>query len=94
MQSNSRPSNQARLFPHRDDDRGDSDADHHCGAVVSLVKSSMSIATATYELTDAQESLRTAQEFISRDLMSAGDGLRSMTYIPVTTDFRPKVSHH
>lgn len=56
-------------------------------AVVSLVKTSMSTAGATYELTDAQESLRTAQEYINRDLMNAGDGLKSVTYIPVSTTF-------
>lgn len=56
-------------------------------AIASLVNSSISIATATYELTDAQESLRTAQEFINRDLMSAGDGLRNMANIPVTKTF-------
>jgi prepilin-type N-terminal cleavage/methylation domain-containing protein len=56
-------------------------------AVVSLVKTSLSTAGATYELTDAQESLRTAQEYISRDLMNAGDGLKSVTYIPVNTTF-------
>lgn len=56
-------------------------------AIVSLVNSSIKIATATYELTDAQESLRTAQEFINRDLMSAGDGLRNMANIPVTKTF-------
>lgn len=55
--------------------------------VASLMKSSLSIATATYELTDAQESLRAAQEYINRDLMNAGDGLKSMTYIPVNTTF-------
>lgn len=57
------------------------------GAVVSLMKSSMSVATSTYELTEAQENLRTAHEFISRDLISAGDGLKSMTYIPVEEAF-------
>ena len=56
-------------------------------AIASLVKSSISITTATYELTDAQEGLRTAQEFINRDLMSAGDGLRNMANIPVTKSF-------
>jgi prepilin-type N-terminal cleavage/methylation domain-containing protein len=56
-------------------------------AITSLMKSSVSISNATYELTDAQEGLRTAQEFINRDLVSAGDGLRSMTYIPVQTAF-------
>jgi hypothetical protein len=56
-------------------------------SIVSLLKSSMQLATATYELTDAQESFRTAQEYISRDLMNAGDGLKSVTYIPVKTTF-------
>lgn len=55
--------------------------------IATLMKGSVSIATATYELTDAQESLRTAQEYINRDLMNAGDGLKSMTYIPVNTTF-------
>ena len=50
----------------------------------------MSISNATYELTDAQEGLRSAQEFINRDLVSAGDGLRSMSYIPVQTSFIQK----
>jgi prepilin-type N-terminal cleavage/methylation domain-containing protein len=56
-------------------------------AVVSLLTSSLSVSTATYEMTDAQENLRTAHEFISRDLMSAGDGLKSITFIPVQTAF-------
>jgi type IV pilus assembly protein PilW len=51
------------------------------GAIVSLMRSSMMIATASYEMTDAQESLRTAQEYINRDLMNAGDGLKSIVTI-------------
>jgi type II secretory pathway pseudopilin PulG len=56
-------------------------------SVVTLLKSSLTIATSTYELTDAQENLRIAHEFISRDLMSAGDGLKNMTNLPVSTSF-------
>ncbi len=56
-------------------------------AVVMLLKNSIMVATTSYELTDAQESLRTAQEYINRDLMNAGDGLKSITYIPVNTTF-------
>lgn len=56
-------------------------------AVVALLKNSLTIANTTYELTDAQESLRTSQEWINRDLMNAGDGLKSMTYIPVNETF-------
>ena len=59
-------------------------------SVVSLMKSSISISNATYELTDAQEGLRSAQEFINRDLVIAGDGLKTMTYVPVTTTFVQK----
>ncbi len=57
------------------------------GAIASLMKSSVSISNATYELTDAQEGLRSAQEFINRDLVSAGDGLKTLTFIPVQTAF-------
>jgi type II secretory pathway pseudopilin PulG len=57
------------------------------GAVMTLANRAISIATVTYELTDAQESLRTAQEFINRDLMSAGDGLKNLSNIPITKTF-------
>ena len=56
-------------------------------AIMSLARRSILIASATYELTDAQESLRTAQEFVNRDLMSAGDGLKNMSNIPITKTF-------
>ena len=57
------------------------------GAVVSLLKNSIMVATTSYELTDAQESLRTAQEYINHDLMNAGDGLKSINYLPVNSTF-------
>src|SRR3984893_13596350 len=57
------------------------------GAVFSLMRDSMKVATATYEMTDAQQSLRTAQEFINRDLINAGDGLESISNIRVPTAF-------
>src|SRR2546422_3997764 len=57
------------------------------GAVVSLMRSSLMIATASYEMTDAQESLRTAQEYINRDLMNAGDGLKSISTIRLPQTF-------
>ncbi|HEY7783805.1 MAG TPA: hypothetical protein VIB00_03720 [Pyrinomonadaceae bacterium] len=57
-------------------------------AVFSLMGSSMRISTAAYEITDAQENLRTAQEFINRDLMNAGDGLNSINNILVTPFFQ------
>jgi prepilin-type N-terminal cleavage/methylation domain-containing protein len=57
------------------------------GGVMSLMKSSMMVATASYEMTDAQENLRTAQEFVNRDLMNSGDGLKSMTVIRLPKTF-------
>ena len=47
----------------------------------------MKVASTTYEMTDAQQNMRTAQEFINRDLMNAGDGLESISNIRVPLAF-------
>lgn len=57
------------------------------GAVFSLMGDSIKVATVTYELTDAQQNLRTAHEFIGRDLMNAGDGLENIGNIRVPAAF-------
>ena len=57
------------------------------GAVFALMRDSMRISATTYEMTDAQQSLRTAQEFINRDLINTGDGLNSITRILVPRNF-------
>lgn len=57
------------------------------GAVFSLARDSMKVAATTYEMTDAQQNMRTAQEFISRDLLNAGDGLESISNIRVPQAF-------
>lgn len=57
------------------------------GAVFALMRDSLRVASTTYELTDAQESLRTAQEYINRDLMNAGDALTSINNIKVPRNF-------
>jgi len=57
------------------------------GAVFSLMRDSLKVAAVTYEMTDAQQNLRTAQEFINRDLMNAGDGLESISNIRVPLAF-------
>ena len=56
-------------------------------AVFSLMRDSMKVATVTYEMTDAQQNLRIAHEFISRDLMNAGDGLENISNIRVPQAF-------
>src|SRR4030095_2316708 len=48
---------------------------------------SLKLSTTTYEMTDAQQSLRTAQEYINRDLVNTGDGLNSINRILVPQAF-------
>lgn len=57
------------------------------GAVFALMRDSMKVGSTTYEMTDAQQSLRNAQEFVNRDLMNVGDGLNSITRILVPRAF-------
>jgi len=57
------------------------------GAAFSLMRSSMRVSITSFELTDAQESVRIAQEYINRDLLNAGDGLNSLSNIKVTSAF-------
>src|SRR5689334_15729752 len=57
------------------------------GAVFALFRDSLRISSTTYEMTDAQEGLRIAQEYISRDLMSAGDGTAGISNIMLPDSF-------
>lgn len=56
-------------------------------AVFALMRDSMKVGSTTYEMTDAQQSLRNAQEYVNRDLMNVGDGLNSITRILVPRTF-------
>jgi prepilin-type N-terminal cleavage/methylation domain-containing protein len=56
-------------------------------AVFSLLKSSMNVANATFELTDARENLRTAHDYINRDILNAGYGLNDYDKIQVPKVF-------
>src|SRR5690349_17815594 len=57
------------------------------GAIFALMRDSIKVGTTTYELTDAQQSLRNAQEYVNRDLINVGDGLNSITTILVPRTF-------
>src|ERR1044072_9723387 len=57
------------------------------GAISALLRDSMKPSHATLELTDAQESARTGQEYITRDLVNTGDGLNSINNINVPIAF-------
>jgi prepilin-type N-terminal cleavage/methylation domain-containing protein len=45
---------------------------------ITFMNTSVKISTMTNEMTEAQQNLRTAQEFISRDLLAAGDGMQDI----------------
>jgi type II secretory pathway pseudopilin PulG len=57
------------------------------GAVFGLMRDSMKTSHAALEMSDAQESARTGQEYINRDLVNAGDGLNSINNIRVPQNF-------
>jgi pilin/secretion family protein with methylation motif len=57
------------------------------GAAFALIQGSLKFTTTTFHLTDAQQSLRASQEFINRDLTTAGDGLKSIGIIQVPSGF-------
>jgi type II secretory pathway pseudopilin PulG len=57
------------------------------GSIMVLMKDGLRVGNTTYEMTDAQESLRSAHEYISRDLVVAGDGLRGINNIRVPLGF-------
>jgi len=53
----------------------------------------MTTSHATLEMSDGQESARTGQEYITRDLLNTGDGLNSLNNIRVPQDFVTQLSH-
>ncbi|HSS20259.1 MAG TPA: prepilin-type N-terminal cleavage/methylation domain-containing protein [Pyrinomonadaceae bacterium] len=57
------------------------------GAIFGLLRDSMKTSQATLELSDAQQTLRIAQEYVNRDLVNTGDGLNSINNIRVPQNF-------
>jgi prepilin-type N-terminal cleavage/methylation domain-containing protein len=56
-------------------------------AITASLKGSFQISATSYELTDAQQGLRAAHEYINRDLITAGDGLNGINNIRVPVGF-------
>jgi prepilin-type N-terminal cleavage/methylation domain-containing protein len=56
-------------------------------SIFSFVKDSFKVSITSYELADAQQSLRTAHEYINRDLITAGDGLNGINNIRLPVGF-------
>ncbi|MDQ3323967.1 MAG: prepilin-type N-terminal cleavage/methylation domain-containing protein [Acidobacteriota bacterium] len=57
------------------------------GSVFALLRGTITTATANYEMTGAAQSLRNAQEYISRDILVAGDGFKGIANIWLPTGF-------
>jgi type II secretory pathway pseudopilin PulG len=57
------------------------------GAIFALMRDSVKSSKASLEMNDGQQSSRTGQEFINRDLMNTGDGLDSISDIRVPEGF-------
>lgn len=56
-------------------------------SIFGMMRNSMMISLTTYEMTAAQENVRTAHEYLSRDLLVAGDGTRGLGNICVRANF-------
>jgi prepilin-type N-terminal cleavage/methylation domain-containing protein len=56
-------------------------------AVLSQVKSVFQTSNTAYEMTEAQQGMRFAHEYINRDLVNTGDGLRSINNIRLPLAF-------
>lgn len=56
-------------------------------ASLGLISKSIKYANSTYNVTDAEQSLRNAHEIINRDLTNAGDGLRGIGTITAPVAF-------
>jgi Tfp pilus assembly protein PilW len=57
------------------------------GAVFALISGSIKFTNATFHMTDAEQTMRTAHEIINRDLTTAGNGLRGLGTIQVPSGF-------
>lgn len=56
-------------------------------AVFSLMRGAITTANANYEMTTATQSLRNAQEYLIRDILVAGDGLKGLANVWLPTTF-------
>jgi len=59
-------------------------------AVFSLMRSAITTANANFEMTTAAQGLRNAQEYITRDILVGGDGLRGLANVWLPTGFVTK----
>lgn len=56
-------------------------------ATFSLMQGTMTTANTNFEMTGAAQSLRNSQEFLTRDILTAGDGLKGISNVWLPTPF-------
>ncbi len=56
-------------------------------AVFTLMRGTISTANTNFEMTSAAQNMRTSHEFITRDILTVGDGLRGVSNIWLPTNF-------
>lgn len=56
-------------------------------AVMTYMNDSIRLSAVTNEMTEAQQNLRTAQDFIARDLVAVGDGMEDIKFPRLTKAF-------
>ena len=59
-------------------------------SVFTLMRGTISTANTNFEMTSAAQNLRTSHEFITRDILTVGDGLRGVSNIWLPTKFVTK----
>ena len=57
------------------------------GCAFALIGGSIKYTSATFHMTDAEETLRTAHEIVNRDLTTAGNGLKGVSTIKLPRTF-------
>jgi len=55
--------------------------------IFALLRDALRTNTTAFEMADAQQNMRTAQEYITRDLIVAGDGLKTINNIMLPENF-------
>src|SRR5829696_720989 len=57
------------------------------GAAFTLMRGTIITANANYEMTSASQGLRNSQEFLTRDILTLGDGIKDLGKIWLPTRF-------
>ena len=57
------------------------------GAAFTLLRGTITTANTNFEMTGAQQGLRISQEYLARDILTVGDGIKGVGLIWLPTSF-------